>query len=122
MLTLVILMIVWGAALGSQLAASGLVQTGRETAIASADLQSCMERMLILPPQELPVAGSDFEVDRPIAIFEELHLDSQRIVATYPGYVPGGPVPDPLTIVLTTTWRDSDGRERTMQLRTIRTR
>lgn len=121
-LTIVILVIVWGGALSSQLAASDLVQTGRETAIASADLQSCMERVLVMPITEIPIAGSAFESGQPIALYEELHLDSERVVATYPGYAPGGAVPDPLTIVLTITWRDFDGRQRTMDLATQKTR
>lgn len=121
-ITLVILVIVWGGALSSQLAASDLVQTGRQTAIASTDLQSCMDRILLEPIDSVPIAGSPFEADLPIALFEELHLDSERIVPNYPGYVPGTEIPDPLTIVLTITWRDFDGRQRTMQLATLRTR
>ena len=120
--TMVILLVVWGGALSSQLAASDLVQTGRETAIASTDLQSCMERILLMPVAQIPVEGSPFEAGEPIALFESLHLDEQRIVPEYPGYVAGGPVPDPLPIVLTTTWRDFNGRTREMQLRCMKTR
>jgi len=118
----VILVIVWGGALSSQLAASDLVQTGRETAIASTDLQSCMERILLEQVEEIPLEGSEFEEGQPIGLFEGLHLDSERIVPNYPGYTPGGAVPDPLPIVLTITWRDFSGRQRTMQLRSMKTR
>lgn len=122
MIAIVVLAIVWGGAMGSQLVAGDMVQTGRETAIASADLQACMERMLLEPVQNLPTPGSAFEHDQPVPLFEGLHLDGERIVATYPGYVPGGAVPDPLPILLTITWLDFKGRPRTMQLTSMRVR
>jgi hypothetical protein len=120
MITITILIVVWGGAMSSQLAASDLVMTGRETSIASVDLQSCMERILSTSHGEIPLAGSEFEEGQPIQLYEELHLQDQRLVATYPGYVVGQTVPDPLTIVLRATWNDFDGRPRTMQLSTIK--
>lgn len=120
MLTITILVVVWGGAMSSQMAASDLVMTGRETGIASADLQSCMERVLSTPHSQIPIAGSEYEAGQPIELYEELHLGNQRIVATYPGYVPGTEVPDPLPIVLTITWNDFEGRPRTMWLSSMR--
>lgn len=120
MVTITILVVVWGGAMASQMAASDLVMTGRETSIASADLQSCMERALSMAHAEIPLPGSDFESGQPIELYQELHFGGQSIVATYPGYVVGQPVPDPLAIVLTMTWNDFDGRPRTMQLSTMR--
>ena len=120
MITITILVVVWGGAMSSQLAASDLVMTGRETSIASADLQSCMERVLSMPHRDIPIAGSEFEAGEPIELYENLHLSAQRMVATYPGYVPGQPVPDPLQIVITITWNDFDGRPRTMWLSSMR--
>lgn len=105
-----------------QLASQRLVRTSRETNTAMADLQAAMEELLLLPKDDIPVAGSAFEVDQPIAAFEGLHLDDERIVATYPGYVLGGPIPDPLEIVLTETWTDHRGRQRTLQLSSMKTR
>lgn len=122
MVAIVVLSIVWGGAMASQLVAGDLVQTGRETAVASSDLQTCMERMLLEPTVDLPRPGSAFEHGQPVALFEELHLSSQRIVATYPGYTPGGDVPDPLTIRLTLTWLDFKGRPRTLRLDSLRVR
>ena len=106
--------------MSSQMAASDLVMTGRETSIASADLQSCMERVLSMAHEAIPLVDSEFEDGQPIELFEDLHLEGQRIVATYPGYTLGQPVPDPLPIVLTMTWNDFDGRPRTMQLSTMK--
>jgi hypothetical protein len=78
--------------------------------------------MLLESTENLPQAGSDFAHGQPVPFFEDLHLDQERIVATYPGYVPGGPVPEPLPVVLTITWRDFKGRPRTMQLASMRVR
>ncbi len=122
MVAIVVLSIVWGGAMASQLVAGDLVQTGRETAVASSDLQACMERMLLEPTEDLPRAGSAFEHGQPVPLFEGLHLSSQRIIATYPGYVPGGAVPDPLAIRLTVTWLDFKGRPRTLWLDSMRVR
>ena len=58
--------------------------------------------------------------EQPIARFEGLHLANQRLVATYPGYVPGQQVPDPLAIVVTMNWNDFEGRPRTMRLATMK--
>lgn len=120
MITITILVVVWGGAMSSQMAASDLVMTGRETGIASADLQSCMERVLALPHQEIPIAGSEFAAGQPIERYEGLHLGGQRMVATYPDYVPGQQVPDPLAIVITLNWNDFEGRPRTMRLATMK--
>jgi hypothetical protein len=51
-----------------------------------------------------------------------LHLRDQRIVATYPGYTLGGSVPDPLPIVMTTTWTDRRGVQRSAVLRGMKTK
>lgn len=120
MITITILVVVWAGAMSSQMAASDLVMTGRETGIASADLQSCMERLLSMPHGQIPIAGSEFEDGEPVELYEDLHLSNQRIVATYPGYVAGAPVPDPLAVVITLTWNDFEGRPRTMQLSSMR--
>lgn len=122
MVAIVVLSIVWGGAMASQLVAGDLVQTGRETAVASSDLQACLERMWLEPTEGLPRPGSNFEHEQPVPMFEGLHLASQRIVATYPGYTPGGAVPDPLPIQLTVTWLDFKGRPRVLRLNSMRVR
>lgn len=117
-----VLVIALGAFLRTQVGASHLLGTARETAIASADLQACMEEIHAIPHEQVAVVGSRFEADQPVAAFEGLHLQGERIVASYPGYVPGTPLPDPLEIVLTNTWNDPAGRARTMRLTSARTR
>ncbi|MBL8860718.1 MAG: prepilin-type N-terminal cleavage/methylation domain-containing protein [Planctomycetes bacterium] len=121
MIAITVLLVAVLGTFSSQLRARELIQTTRETAIATADLRAAMERILLRPIDQLPIAGSAFADDQPIAQFEGLHLTDQRIVADYPGYT-GGAVPDPLPIVLTMTWTDPRGRPRTETLRSMKTR
>ena len=109
-------------ALQSQVSSTNLVQATHETDTATSDLQSAMERVLLLSPDHIPVAGSEFQAGVPIAAFNDLHLRNERIVPSYPGYAGGTAVPDPLQILLTLTWNDAKGRLRTTQLACTRTR
>ncbi len=109
-------------AFGSQVTSFRLMSASRDDNTAIADLAACMEEVLLRTPDVLPVAGSNFAHGAPIAAYEGLHLRDQRIVATYPGYTPGGAIPDPLPIVLTLTWRDGRGLARRMELRSLKVR
>jgi hypothetical protein len=122
MVAIGVLMVAVVTAFGSQLTSFRMMSSSREDNTAIADLAACMEEIILAPPATLPLPGGAFEHDMPIADFEGLHLRDQRIVATYPGYVVGGPVPQPLTIVLTATWRDSRGLARRLELRSLRVR
>ena len=107
-------------AFGSQLTSFRLMNSSREDNTAVSDLAACMEEMLIRPAGELPVEGSDYEHGEPVARYEGAHLRDQRIVATYPGYAVGGPIPDPLQIVLTLTWTGNRGDSRRLELRSMK--
>lgn len=109
------------AAMRTQLSSVDLIRTRHETALAAADLRTAVEGILRLPASSIPLAGGPYAPDQPIAEFDGLHLNGQSIVPSYPGYVPGGPIPDPLPIVLTLTWTDYAGRTRTLRLATLRT-
>jgi prepilin-type N-terminal cleavage/methylation domain-containing protein len=122
MIAIIVLLVAVMATFTSQLRARELMQTSRETNIAMSDLQSAMERLLLRPVDELPIAGSLYEDDTAIAAFEGLHLPNERILVDYPGYVAGGPVPDPLPIVLRLDWTDPRGRPRFLFLRSMTTR
>ena len=122
MVAISILLFAVAGAVASQVASQRLADTGAETSASMADLQACMEQVLLQPVETIPVAGSAFAANQPVAAFEGLHLTDERIVATYPGYVVGGTVPDPLEIVLTSTWRDHGGRTRTLRLACMKTR
>jgi len=119
LISLAILMVAVLSAFGSQLATLRLVDTSRQTQIALDDLRACMERILSLPAADLPIPGSDYEHGRPIAAFVDLHLDDERLVATYPGWTAGSEVLDPQPVVLTLTWSDELGRERSLALRSL---
>jgi len=122
MIAIIVLLVAVMATFTSQLRARELMQTSRETNTAMGDLQSAMERILLRPVDEVPIAGSPFEDDTAIAAFDGLHLPNEQILVDYPGYVLGGPVPDPLPIVLRLNWTDSRGRPRSMFLRSMTTR
>jgi prepilin-type N-terminal cleavage/methylation domain-containing protein len=122
MVAIGVLLVAVVTAFGSQLTSYGLMTSSREDNAAIADLAACMEEVMLRTVDSLPVAGSKYEHGAPIVAYEGLHLRDQRIVATYPGYVAGGVVPDPLTIVLTATWSDTRGRARRVELRSLKVR
>lgn len=107
------------AAFGTQMRSFELIDASRDSAVAVTDLEVCMEQVLTQTAGTIPTA---FPPDAPIVAFDELHLPDQRIVPTYPGYVAGGPVPDPLEIVLNSTWSDGRGRPQSMNLITVKSR
>ena len=111
------------AAVASHVSSYNLLRTSSETNAAMADLRGAMEEVLTLNVSlaNLPLAGSPFENGQPVAKFANRSLANENIVATYPGYVAGVPVPDPLQIVLTITWNDFVGRPRTMSVATMKT-
>lgn len=109
-------------AYSSELSSLEVVKTSRETNTASGDLQACMESMLVLPPAEIPNPAGPYAPGQIIAAYSDLHLESQRVIATYPNLVVGQPVPDPLEIVLTMTWTDRQGRDREMRIASVKSR
>ena len=122
MVAISILLFAVAGAVASQVASQRLTDTGVETSAAMADLQACMEQVLLRRLEDIPIAGSPFAADQPVAAFEGLHLTEERIVASYPAYTAGGTVPDPLEIVLTISWRDHGRRIRNLRLACMTTR
>ena len=98
-----------------------LGRTSQETLTAAADLESAMEALLLLPIEEIPDPAGPYAPGQPIAAFEGLHLEDERIVATYPNMT-GADVPDPLEIRLTLTFQDYAGRARSLSIASLRTR
>lgn len=109
------------AAFMSQMGSMSLMRTAEEQEIILTDLQACVEEMLSLNPEDLPLSSSEYTDGESIAAYEELNLRDERIVATYPEFT-GGDVPDPLVVRLTASWTDFDGHPRTMDLVTAVTR
>lgn len=118
-----LLLLVFGvlSALQAQLAAANLMRAVREQNTASAELEACMEQLLLLSSDAIPRAGGPYAAGQPITAFNDRNLSGERIVATYPGFV-GGTPPDPLEILLTLTWNDWRGRPQRMSLTTMKTR
>ncbi|MHC4376080.1 MAG: type IV pilus modification PilV family protein [Planctomycetota bacterium] len=109
------------AAFMSQMGSMSLMRTAEEQEIILTDLQTCVEEMLSLNPEDLPLSSSEYTDGESIAAYEELHLRDERIVATYPEFT-GGDVPDPLVIRLSASWTDFDGHPRSLDLVTAVTR
>ena len=64
-----------------------------------------------------PTAGGT-----PIAAYTDRVLDDQTVVATYPGYTAGDPLPEALDVLVTITWTTFDRRQRSLTLRGSTTR
>ncbi len=122
MMAVVILVVSICAAISSQVIAHNLLRTSRESNTALSDLQGAMELAILQNPAALPLAGSEFESGVAIPRFNNLHLRNQTVTATYPGYVVGAAVPDPLQVVMTIRWNDYLERPRTLSLATMRAR
>lgn len=107
--------------IGAQTMSRELAATSRDTNRAVADLRAAMEEVLLLSIDEIPDADGPYAPGVSIDRFEDLHLNDQSIVATYPNYA-GGPVPDPLQVVLECRWSDHAGRDRSISIACVKTR
>jgi hypothetical protein len=106
-------------AFGSQMTSLDLIRTSRETNTAMSELQAAMESVITLQTTQIV---AQFPPDQAIPEFSDRSLQSERIRPSYPEYVPGSPLPDPLQVVLEATWNDYGGRERTLRLASMRAR
>lgn len=122
MVAIVVLLIASSAAFMSQLTSMRMVNQSRDVSMAISDMEACMDRVRMSPVDELAVAGSPYEHGQSVVQYEDLHLRDERIVVTYPGYVPGGPLPDPLQVVVAATWTPNRGGQIRQVLRTVRVR
>ena len=120
MLAITVLVVAMLAAVASHVSSYNLLRTSAETNTAMADLRGAMEEVLLQPIAGLPLAGSTWQNGQPIARFTGLNLPNEQVVITYPGFVAGGTVPDPLQIVLTISWNDYAGRPRTLTIETMK--
>ena len=123
MVAIGVLMVAVLSAFGSQLTSLNLVMSSRETDTAVTDAQACMESILTMQTDQIPLSSSPYADGVVIAGYD--NLTDQQVIATYPGFPSGsddpGDVPDPLEIVLNVTWRDSKGRPRSLTLSSVKT-
>lgn len=120
MVAIVVLLIATSAAFMSQLTSMRMVDQSREIGVAMSDLEAAMDRVRTSSIDSLAVPGSTYEHDENIDQYDDLHLRGQRIVVSYPEYVVGDDLPNPLRIVLTATWTDRRGGTRRETLQTAR--
>ncbi len=120
MVAIVVLLIATSAAFMSQLISMRMVDQSRDIGVAISDLEAALDQVRTSPIGSLAVPGSAYEHGGNIAQYDDLHLRNQRIVVSYPEYVQGNELPDPLRIVLTATWTNNRGGQRTESLQTAR--
>ncbi len=111
-------------AFGSQVTSMNLVSSSREIDTAVMELQACMESILTMETDQIPLVGSAYEAEVPIAGYDA--LPGETIIPSYPGFPTGSSdprqVPDPLQIILTLTWNDAKGHARSMTLTSVKTK
>lgn len=118
MIAVVLLAIGVLSAFYGQVSSLNLLRAARERNTIMSDLEACMETILSEPLTDIP---GEFPPGVSVPAFDGLNLDSQQLVPTYPGFA-GGPVPEPLEILLTATWDDWRGRPQAIRLASVRTR
>lgn len=122
MMATVVLVVAITSALASHVISWNLLKCSRETNVAVSDAQTVMEQMLLMSIDDLPLAGSPYIGGAPIVAFNGLHLRNEVVTATYPTYVVGAPIPDPLEMRVTVNWNDFGGRPRTITLASLKTK
>ena len=118
MIAITVLMVAVLGTLSAQWHSGQLQETSRDTARASADLQSAMDTLLLLPADEIP---SEFPAGTALAAWTDRSFAAQTITPSYPGVV-GSVHPDPLVIRLDLVFQDRQGRTRRMELHTLKAR
>lgn len=118
MIAVVLLAVGVLSAFQGQVSSLNLLRAARERNTAMSDLEACMESILSEPLADIPAT---FPGGVSVPAFDGLHLQAQQLVPTYPGFA-GGPVPEPLEVLLTATWLDWRGRPQTIRLASMRTR
>lgn len=118
MIAVVLLTIGVLSAFYGQVSSLNLLRAAQERNTAMSDLEACMESILSEPLLTIP---GTFPANVSVPAFDGLNLTAQQIVPTYPGFA-GGPVPEPLEILLTASWNDWRGRPQTIRLASVRTR
>ena len=115
LVAITVLLVSLAAAFGSQVASFGLIDSSRDSTLAMAELERCMEEVLTKSSDNIPV---DYPAGESIAGYENVRLRQQSIVTRFPGYSGSGAIPDPLEVVLQATWLDSRGRPQRLTLTT----
>jgi len=115
MVSTAVLSVVMLGAFSSHVVSRNGVRESREVSLASQQLRSVMDRLLLLTVDEL------IDPAGPFPIGAELDpggptLRDQVLVLSTPGYQPGEPAPPVLDLQLVLTWTTQRGRARTLTL------
>jgi prepilin-type N-terminal cleavage/methylation domain-containing protein len=117
MIAISIMLIGVAAAFGGQVSTQSVIRQSRETQLALTQLETVAESVIAQVPQDLP-EGQAFADGQPVDLPTETSLRNLQVVCTYPDFVAGQPVPNPLEVVITATWTDFEGRARNLALAT----
>ncbi len=113
-----VLAIVMLGAFSSQVASRNLLAEARETDLAVDTLRSTMDRLLVRGLEELVDENGDHPPGNAIDV-GECPLQDVNVLFSTPGYVPGDPTPDELTIRLELTWTSATRQPRELTLSCI---
>ena len=115
LVAITVLLVSLAAAFGSQVASFGVIGSSRDSTLAMAELERCMEEVLTKSSDNIPV---DYPEGDPIPGYGDVRLKQQAIAPRYPDYSGSGAIPDPLDVVLEATWLDDRGRLQRLTLTT----
>lgn len=106
-----------GGSLLSQMTARQLARTASETSLAVDELHNALEEVLARPRAQIVDPDGFSPAGDPIASYTDRVLDDEVVVASYPGYTVGDPLPDVLDVRVTIIWTTFDRRQRSLTLR-----
>lgn len=117
MIAITVMLIGVAAAFGGQVGTQSVIRQSRETQLALTQLEAVGEAVIAQVPQQLPESpdyGDGLVIDLPT----EVPLRNLQLVCTYPDFVAGQEVPNPLEVLIAATWTDFEGRQRVLTLAT----
>ena len=120
-LTIAIAILLIGAlaAFATQVMSGQIIDSSEEVTIVVADLEMCMEEMLLQSADDMPIA---YPEGVEVPGYEGLHIRNEDLIPNYLNWSAGEPIPDLLEIELTATWLDGAGRVQRQSLLTAKAR
>jgi len=117
MIAAAVLVVSVGGSVLSQMTARKLARTASETSLAADEVRNAMEELLASSRTAIVDPDGPWATGAPVAAYTDRVLDGESIIASFPGYTLGDPVPDVLDVRMTITWNTFDGRQRSLSLR-----
>ncbi len=107
------------AAFATQVMSGQIIDSSEEVTIVVADLETCMEEMMLQSADDMPVL---YPEGVEVPGYEGLHVRNEDLIPNYLNWEAGDPIPDLLEIELTATWLDGAGRVQRQSLLTAKAR